>query len=183
MHSNSKKHHQHAVGTHSINTKIQHDIEHQDYSSAAGLLRGRGFNPAVRNNLGVCLIRLGQIDEALQVFRSFILESGGTNERPETSDVARRNFATVLLLKQLPSGAVSVLDNTESQNDKRTLELRGAITQWEKSLGWFHWLNWKINHVAPAHCTFVMPFDLGEFERIPEDKPTDRPDVTLRQAA
>lgn len=147
-----------------VRNRIIAAIADQQYPVAAGLLRSQGFDPKIRNDLGVCLLRCGKIDEALEVFRAFVLESGGVYERNQATDIARRNFATTLLLKGLPQGAESVLDRTVEQQHESCLRLRIVIQTWVDSLGWFHWLNWKVNRVAAPWTQIEISFVPGEFE-------------------
>ena len=153
-----------------------------EYRAAAGLLRAAGYDPEVRNLLGVCLIRLGEYEQAVQVYRQFVLLPNSVLERPNMSDANKRNFATALLLKGLPSGALEVLSGMPDMYNLRAVQIRAAILKWEKSLSFLRWLDWKFNFVEPRNCKIPIDFEPGEIEfdttQVRPDRPA-RSDVRL----
>ncbi len=153
--------------TSALNPKLKQArvlIQKRDYVGAGNLLSSAGRDPQVRNALGVCLMRAGQVDKAVDVFRSFVMIPGTVLERPNVSNVAKRNFATALLMKGFPSGALSVLAKTREPDHPMAVRLYAAIKQWEKSLSWFRRLDWKLNGVEPANCRVILDFEAGEFD-------------------
>ncbi len=139
-------------------------IQKNDYAGAANLLAAAGRDPQVRNVLGVCLMRMGCIEKAVDVFRSFVLMPGTVLERADVSNASKRNFATALLMKGLPSGALSVLAEIHDPDHLMAVRLYSAIKQWEKTLSWFFWLDWKLNGVEPAKCHVPLAFEPGELD-------------------
>jgi hypothetical protein len=139
-------------------------IQKNDYAAAVSLLMSAGRDVPVRNALGVCLMRLGQVDQAVDVYRSFVLMSGSLIERPEISNACRRNFATALLMKGFPSGAVSVLAETRDREHPMAVRLYAAIKQWEKTLPFFRRWDWKLNGCEPSGCRISLEFEPGEFD-------------------
>lgn len=147
-------------------------IQKSDYAGAAALLAAAGRDPHVRNTLGVCLMRMGSVDKAVDVYRSFVLMPGTVLERREVSNASKRNFATALLMKGFPSGALSVLAAIHDPDHPMAVRLYSAITRWEKSLSWFRRLDWKLNGVEPSNCQVPLDFEPGEFDF---DVQTQRP--------
>lgn len=139
-------------------------VQKNDYLAAANLLASAGREVQVRNALGVCLMRLGKVDQAVEIFRSFVLVPGAVVERPELSNACKRNFATALLMKGLPSGALSVLAETRDREHVMAVRLHSAIKRWEMSLSWFRRLDWKINRCEPPMCHVPLDFEPGEFD-------------------
>lgn len=139
-------------------------IQRNDYSTAANLLASAGHDIHVRNALGVCMMRSGKVDQAVDLFRSFVLMPGSLIERPEVSNACKRNFATALLMKGLPSGAMSVLAETHDHEHMVAVRLYAAVKQWEQSLSWFRRLDWKLNGVEPSDCRVSIDFEPGEFD-------------------
>ena len=149
-------------------------IQKNDYAGAVNLLASAGRDPQVRNALGVCLMRSGRIDQAVEVFRSFVLMPGSVMERPDVSNACKRNFATALLMKGFPSGALTVLAETREPEDIMEMRLRSAIKQWEKSLSWFRRLDWKMNGIEPRNCHVPIDFEPGEFDvQVQLQRPVD----------
>ena len=150
-----------------LNPTLQHAkvmIQKGDYAGAANLLATAGHDPKVRNALGVCLMRSGKIDKAVDVYRSFVLNPGSVVERREASNSSKRNFATALLMKGFPSGALAVLAEIRDPDHPMAVRLHSAIRQWEKSLSWFRRLDWKLNGIEPSHCHVPLDFEPGEFD-------------------
>ena len=139
-------------------------IQRGDYAGAADFLTQAGRDPQVRNALGVCLMRIGSVDKAVDVFRSFVLIPGTVLERPEVSNASKRNFATALLMKGFPSGTLSILTAIDDPGHPMSVRLYSAIKQWEETLSWFRWLDWKLNWVEPGSCQVPLAFEPGEFD-------------------
>ncbi|MGB7327766.1 MAG: tetratricopeptide repeat protein [Rubripirellula sp.] len=139
-------------------------IQKGNYSAAVDFLAASGRDPSVRNALGVCLMRLGEIDRAVEVFRSFVLVPGTVSERSEVSNASKRNFATALLLKGLPSGAMTVLADIHDPDSTKSARIYWAVRKWEKSLPWLRWLDWKLNRIEPRNCQVPLDFEPGEFD-------------------
>ena len=139
-------------------------IRNRDYSKAANLLSTAGRDARVRNTLGVCLMRMGKVDSAVEVFRSFVLMPGTVIERSDVNHASKRNFATALIMKGYPSGALDVLAETHDSDHPMAVRLRDAIARWEKSLSLLRWIDWKLNHIEPKNCHVPLNFEPGEFD-------------------
>ncbi|MCO8123867.1 tetratricopeptide repeat protein [Stieleria sp. TO1_6] len=139
-------------------------IRKGDYQSAAKLLQSSGNGTSIRNTLGVCLMRLGRYDEALVVFRQFVLAAGNISERSDISNLCKRNFAMALLLNGSPSGALTVLAEMREPDQPVTVRIYETIQAWERSLSWLRRLDWKLNRIEPARCRIPIDFEPGEFD-------------------
>jgi tetratricopeptide (TPR) repeat protein len=138
-------------------------INRGDYQHAVSTLQAAGRENAVRNALGVCLMRLGRHDEALQVLRTFVLSADGVSERGGLIDAYKRNYALALLLTGEIAGAIEVLNATGDLKNKSAAQMCTAVKEWERQLGWFRWLDWKMNKIAPRDSAVKIDFELGEF--------------------
>ncbi|WP_236696010.1 tetratricopeptide repeat protein [Rhodopirellula islandica] len=139
-------------------------LSQRDYEGVVRRLHSAGRTPAIRNTLGVCLLRSGRKEEALSVFRQFVLSSDGVLERSEVSSACKRNFATALLVNGLVGGALDALNQSGEPDHPRAIELRTCLRDWERSLSWWRWLDWKINRIVAKDCQVPMNFEPGEFE-------------------
>ena len=108
-----------------------------DYAKMAAKLIASGRDPSTLNALGVCYMRLGNVAEAVRIYRGLALQPGCIWERAGIPIVYKRNFATALLLAGLPSGCLSVLHALDEPEQPRTRELLTAIKTWERSLPFF----------------------------------------------
>lgn len=127
----------------------------------AVLSRGRLGSEAARNAKGVCLLRLGRVDEALRLFRSLVLRSDCTWMKPELPVVYRTNLCTALLLSGHPVGASDLLAGMEEQEHPAVLRLRRSIQNWERSLSFWHRMQWKLG-LEPG-SPVPIDFSPGDF--------------------
>jgi len=135
-----------------------------ELQSAIELLTSAGTDVATRNALGVCLLRAGKIDNALRIFRGFVLGSGGVSERSDSPAIYKRNFATTLLLAGQVAGCLDTLRNSGDPEHPRAVEIRTAIKRWERSLSFFRRWDWKLNQIEPRNRRVEIDFVPGEFE-------------------
>ncbi len=140
-----------------------------NYLAAVNILRSAGRDIPTRNALGVCLLRLRQVEEALNTFRAFVLLPDAVSERPDVSNACKRNFALSLLLSGSPSGAREVLLATNELDHEMAVKILGAIKNWEGRLSWWRWLDWKINRIEPKNCQVTIDFEPGEFIKVEVD--------------
>ena len=134
------------------------------YEQALKLARGKGGQSLdVQNAEGVCLMRLGRPEAAVQVFRGLVINPGCTWMRRDRPVHYKVNFATALLLHGLTGGCLDMLSDLHGETTPMVDRLRGAIRKWEKSLPMFAWLDWKINRVASSSRPVTLNFPPGEF--------------------
>ena len=117
--------------------------------------------PEIKNAKAVCLMRLGQHTAAAQILRSLVMLPGCTWMKPELPVIYRTNFATALLLSNLPAGVQETLFEIKEKDHPSVLRLHDAMQTWQKGLSWWQWLNWKLG-VAPE-VPISIEFLPGEF--------------------
>ncbi len=134
-----------------------------DYARLAAKLSAGRRDPESLNMLAVCQLRLGNIAEAVRIYRGLVLQPGCTWERADVPAVFKRNFATALLLSGLPGGCVSVLQGLRETDQPRCRELYAAIRRWERSLTFIQRWDWRLNGIAPKNSRIAIDFEPGEF--------------------
>lgn len=134
-----------------------------DYQAALGLLRDSNRQPLLRNARGVCLLRLGRIDDAVRVFRDLVLQPGCTWMRPELPVEFKLNFATALFLSGRPSGSLEMLAEIRDEQHPTVILLRAEIRKWESTLTWWQRLNWRIGRIDPPTPPAGLSFPPGDF--------------------
>jgi hypothetical protein len=137
---------------------------------------------AVRNARGVCLLRMGKYEEAVQLFRRLVLAPGCTWMKLDLPVIYRTNFCTALLLGGHPAGCQSCLSEIAERSHPSVIRLHAALKQWERSLPWWPRLLWKLG-VEPD-----VPIEMeslpGEFFEPSLEPPAEpRKDGSLPQAA
>ena len=149
-----------------------------DYAAAAELIRQAIADPLecisvngemltgdllIHDIRGVCLMRIGKIKDAVQLYRSLILAPGTTDLRQGMPPETQRNYATSLLMSGRPSGALDLLRSPYSDESLANVRLRSAIMCWEQTLPWWQRLDWKLNRTEPKRCYIPLDFEPGEF--------------------
>lgn len=116
-------------------------------------------DPALKNARGVCLLRLGEPDRALQLYRGLVLQPQGILLRSDVPIVWKSNLATSLLLCGNVSGCVSLLNELRDEQHPALDQLRQAISSWQAGLSLWQKLGWKLG-LAPA-CPVPLNFPPG----------------------
>ncbi len=87
------------------------------------------------NAYGVCLIRAGHVDKALETYRNLCLDSNGVTLKANVPSVPVANFATALLLKGNVRGCLETLAHVRDGADPPITRVREAVERWKRSLG------------------------------------------------
>ena len=90
------------------------------------LARSKDHSPWSTNATGVCLLRLGQADRAVELFRNLVL-SGGLFLRPDVPTAWKVNFATALLMADNLAGCVRLLAEIQEEDHPGVQRLRAAL--------------------------------------------------------
>jgi len=155
-----------------VSQRVKRLIARGEYRDAVDLLRTGGYRGDQRDALGVCLMRLGEVEQAVQLYRHLVLMPGSILERAGTKDSYKRNFATALLMKGLPSGTLSLLHGTSEPDHPAALRIRSAIRNWQRTLPLWRKLEWRLGGIEPPNCRIPLDFEPGEFDpEIVTDQP------------
>ncbi|MBE7508518.1 MAG: hypothetical protein HS101_19860 [Planctomycetia bacterium] len=98
-------------------------------------------NEEIRNAYGVCLMRIGEYDKALEVYRGLCI-SQGVCLKPDAPIMHLINYATVLLLLQNVAGCIDILRQIPASSHPGAMRVQSAVDQWRKSLHWWQRLGW-----------------------------------------
>lgn len=139
-------------------------IREDQNQKALEILNSCGQSPAVQNARGICLMRLGSKQSALNAYRSYILQTGGAWARPDVPVTHVLNFATALLLNGHPSGCLELLGHLKSADHPGVQRLRQAIRDWERSLSLWARFNWRFGRIEPDNAPVTLSFVPGELE-------------------
>lgn len=156
------------------------------YQRALELLTPAQRDDRTRNTRGVCLIRLGRIEDAIRLFRELVLQGGCTWTRPDLPTVYKTNFATALLLGGHSDGCMDILRDLKDENHPSVLRLQAAVKQWTKTLSWWQRLNWWLGKIAPSNRPVTLDFPPGDFDfelTLPERTQPLDPNPSNRTAA
>jgi hypothetical protein len=109
---------------------------------ALGLLaRNKDQTPWLTNATGVCLLRLGEADRAVELFRNLVL-SGSLFLRPDVPTAWKVNFATALLMANNLYGCIRVLGEIREEHHPGVQRLRAALQEWHGKLSVWEKVQW-----------------------------------------
>ena len=137
--------------------------ESGNLAAAQTLLGQVPLDAPLHNALGVCLLRRGQVEEALDVFRELVLVPGGGWNRPHTPALYKLNFATAYLLNGHFADAHVMLGDVGDEKHPSVVRLRQAMKRWESGLTRWQWMNWRLFLKEPKDCPAMLDFPPGEF--------------------
>ncbi|OYP34158.1 hypothetical protein [Rhodopirellula sp. MGV] len=132
-----------------------------DYATACDALQAMSCTPKQRDVLGVCFIRAGRFQSAVELYKSMCLLHNTTMLRPGIEDSVKINYATAVLLAGRPSGALEILADVVNHSNDEELVLRTAIKEWERSLSFWQRLDWRLNRIQPPNTCVTINGTLG----------------------
>jgi hypothetical protein len=112
-------------------------------------------NPDLSNAYGVCLMRAGALDKAVEVYQNLCL-NGSVCVKLNASTLHLANYATALLLKGNLSGCWAVLRQARDPSHPAVRRVQDAIQHWRRSLSWIQRLRMTLTDHPPG-----KPVDLG----------------------
>ena len=118
-------------------------------------------SPVIRNAYAVCLMRMGETEKAVSVYRRLLLPDDGVVLRDDAPVLFKTNFATALLMENNLSGCIGILNDMKDEQAPSVKRLRNALTRWRKSVGWWRWLLVARFGMSPARPV-PMDFAPGE---------------------
>jgi hypothetical protein len=136
--------------------------EGQPEKALDAISRAKLKSPWVTNATAVCVLRLGEVKRAADLFRGLTAGPGGVTLRHDAPAVFKTNFATALLAANEVSGCLGVLYEIGDEENPAVEQLRGAIARWKKSLSLWQKLRWYTGD-HPDHPV-AFDFPLGRIE-------------------
>lgn len=131
-------------------------VDEDNAREALDVIAKFGANSAeMRNAYGVCLMRAGDLDKAIETYRGLCVGEG-VNLRSDAPPVHLTNFATALLLKGNLTGCLDILHHLQGSPHPAAARLQAAIDRWRQSLTWWQRLGLSTGAYEPR-----KPVDLG----------------------
>lgn len=132
----------HAPGTRAVQDQVEKLLQEGQPRRALDLLvRSKPHSPWSTNATGVCMLRLGQAESAVELFRTLLL-SGSLILRPDAPTAWKVNFATALLMADNLSGCIQLLAEIQEEQHPGVQRLRAAIRSWQRGLPFWGRLRW-----------------------------------------
>lgn len=119
-------------------------------------------SPWVDNAIGVCLMRLGMWQQALDVFRGLALGPGGVVLRADAPPVFKSNFAAALAATGNLDGFFRALSDLRDENHSSVVKLRDRVDQWTAGFTSWQKIQWHLGASQPA--PFPIDTNLGDLD-------------------
>lgn len=142
---------------------IVEEIKQRRYEQALAMLDAAPSSDEAANLRGVCLLRMGRITQAAELFREIVAKLPDPEKRSESLDVYCINLATAVLMGGGVMGCRFALSHCKNANSPSAERLRACIATWEKNLSWWQRLNWRFGAVEPTEGPIAVDFEPGEF--------------------
>ncbi len=135
--------------------RVRELLEQDRPQEALDLIEHVGQNtPAMKNAQGVCLLRLGRIEDAISVLREIAFQ-GHICIPSDTPAIYKANFATAMLMANRKDGAIDLINELAAKHTPEAADLKAAIDRWVKSLPLVRRILFKIG-IYPSS---PMPID------------------------
>ncbi len=102
----------------------------------------------MRNALGVCLMRVGNLDAAINVYRGFCIDEG-VSLKSDVSPLHLVNYATALVLKGNVGGCLTILHQLRGSRHPAADQLEAVVERWRSALPWWRRLGLKLGTYEP----------------------------------
>jgi hypothetical protein len=106
----------------------------EDKPREALALLPRADSPWLRNARGVCMLRLGRPQEAIEALRDLVFDHTGFAIRRDADPVFQANYATALLLDGNAEGFWSILGGISDRTHPAVARLDDAVRQWKAGM-------------------------------------------------
>jgi hypothetical protein len=116
--------------------RIRELLDHDHPGDALNLIaRSGNDSPEMKNARGVCLLRLGRLDEAISVLEEVAFRglAGMSFDAPALFQV---NFAIAMLrANRNKGGALQICDRLDGSEHAEAAKLKVAVGEWKRSIG------------------------------------------------
>lgn len=157
--------------------KAFHMADAGDLKGALKILVASGEASLLASNArGVCLMRMGRAEDAVQVYRICAVDNATMYLRRDLPVIVGTNFATALLLSGRTAGAANTLSEIGNETHPSVARLRSALAKWEAELSWWQKVCWKAG-LVPSHPVTLefMPGDFMDLGGLHRQEPPSRP--------
>jgi hypothetical protein len=148
--------------------RVEQQLNAGKAGEAIEIIRHCGMScPEIENAYGVCLLRQGAVDQAVELFRRLVLFPNAVTFRSDVPSLYKCNFATALLLAGNVDGCRSTLNDIDNDLDPLVIELWGAIQQWKRTLNWWERLLFALG-ASPRDRPVRLEFPPGHVRALRE---------------
>lgn len=139
-------------------THVGEMLDKQQPREALEVINKSGLsNRFVQNARGVCLLRLGQYENAMMTFRDLVFPQGAFSIPPQTPIVLQTNYVTSLMLLNDMVVALGLLADIGHKQHPAVQRLNTSVRLWKKSLPWWRRLFMRVGGYPDKPIVFHFP--------------------------
>jgi hypothetical protein len=101
------------------------------------LAKSREASPWLTNARGVCLLRMGETQRALELFRGLAMAASGHGLNNDAPTQFKTNYATAQLLAGNMTGCIVALGQARDEGHPAVQNLRAALRSWRQGLSFW----------------------------------------------
>jgi hypothetical protein len=140
--------------------KIDALLKKDQAAAALELIRrSKLHTPWIENATGVCQMRLGAAQVAVDVLRRIVV-SNAIYLRDDVPVIFKINFATALCLVENYSGCLSALAEIRQEQHPAVVRMRACILAWKRQMSLWQRICWACG--GPARVPLRLDFPPGE---------------------
>lgn len=140
--------------------KVDALLRQNQPSAALELIRRSKLQtPWVQNAIGVCQMRLGNAQLAVEVLRRLVV-SKTIYLRDDVPDLFKINFATALCLAENYSGGLTALAEINQEEHPAVVRLRACVLAWKRQMSPWQRIRWACG--GPARVPLRIDFPPGD---------------------
>lgn len=110
-----------------------------------------------QNARGVCLLRLGQFEQAIKVFQRIVFPGESPCVPQDMPALYRANFATAMLLADRADGAIAIIEHLEDDGHPYVRAVRQAAQRWKQGLSLMQKLGLWVGWYPKRHIVLDFP--------------------------
>ncbi len=144
-------------------SKAHAHVLREQYVEAMHSLPADSRDPETKNAIAVCMMRLGQFEQAIPLLRSLALNNSLQTTNQRVPQHIRVNYATALFFGGQPAGGLEVLAELNAEEDAGVKLIRDSAKRWTTEMGWLRRIDWVLNRIAPKTRPVPVRTPVGQF--------------------
>lgn len=133
------------------------------YVEAIRALPADSRDPETKNTIAVCLMRLGQFEQAIPLLRAIALNNALQTTNGRVPQHIRMNYASALFFGGQPAGGLEVLAEVNSPDDPSVWLIRDSAKEWISQMSFLRKIDWMLNRIAPKNRPVPVRTPVGQF--------------------
>jgi hypothetical protein len=132
-------------------SEVAYHLDQGEPTKALAFIRKRRIgSPWVVNATGVCHLRRGDPERAVEVFRGLVIGAGGIQLRPDSPTTFKANFAAALFAAGNVPGCLAALAEIRVDEHPAVDGVRRAVARWRDGLSFWQKVGTHLGSEPPV---------------------------------